>query len=359
MATQKTTPRKPKPKSRIMLHFGNQAALAHLDDPLEHDLSAAARSGGSLFLSCDETAGVERLTAAKDGWGNHQHFSLGDLVDLPAGPEGEMDIEGLACDENWLWVVGSHSLKRPQPKADQNPVEALARMEEIRRDANRYFLGRFPLVQAEDGLKPVASDGERRAAHVRLDPNKSALHRWLKGDPHLGPFLKIPSKENGFDIEGVAARGMRIWLGLRGPVLRGWAVVIELEMKLTPSGHLKAARIEGSRRYRKHLLPAHGLGLRDLALDGEDLLLMVGPTMASDGPAHILRWKDATACRSGGVHPEGAVAHVLELPYRGKVDHPEGLVAWDGDWLVVYDSPGEHRLDGPGATVAADIWAVP
>lgn len=359
VSERKNTKGNRRPKGRVQLRFRDQAALAHLDDPLEHDLSAAARTGDALFLSCDETAGLERLTPAEDGWGNHLHLSLADYVDLPDGPEGEMDIEGLACDEGWLWVVGSHSLKREKPKDNQEPAAALARMEKIKRDPNRYFLGRFPLVEGEDGPVPASSDGERRAAHVRLWDSKSTLHRWLKNDPHIGPFLGIPSKENGFDVEGVAARGLRVWLGLRGPVLRGWAVVIEMEMKVTGAGHLKAARIDGDRRYRKHLLPAHGLGVRDLTLDGDDLLLLVGPTMATDGPAHVLRWKDAATCRTGGVHPESAVAHVLELPYNGKVDHPEGLVRWGDDWLVVYDSPSEHRLEQEGAVVAADIWAVP
>ena len=220
-----------------------------------------------------------------------------------------MDIEGLDCDGDWLWVVGSHSLKRDKPKdSGQDPAAALATMEKIERDANRYFLGRFPLARRKDGLVPVAADGDRKPAHLKLFAEKSKLHRWLKGDPHLAPFLKIPSKENGFDIEGLAAKGLRVWLGLRGPVLRGWAVVIEMELKVTGSGHLKAMRIDGRRRYRKHLLPAGGLGVRDLALEGDDLLLLVGPTMASDGPAHILRWRDATSCRTSGVHPESAVA---------------------------------------------------
>ena len=61
----------------------------------------------------------------------------------------------------------------------------------------------------------------------------------LRQDPHLGPFLRtshgeadgkharapLASKENGFDIEGLAAFDRRLILGLRGPVLRGWAML--------------------------------------------------------------------------------------------------------------------------------------
>ena len=60
----------------------------------------------------------------------------------------------------------------------------------------------------------------------------------LKKDDHIAPFMQrglpdgtvkgIPSKDNGLDVEGLAVSGNRVFLGLRGPVLRGWTVVIEL-----------------------------------------------------------------------------------------------------------------------------------
>lgn len=346
------------PKAKLLLRFQDKAALRHVEDPIEKDLSAAARWEECLFVSCDETAGVERLTAAEGCWGDHRHFALGELVDLPAGPDGEMDIEGLACDDGWLWVVGSHALKRDKPKAG-DPEKALREMGEIGRDPNRYFLGRFPLARGADGLAPVAESEGRRAEHLSLRREKSKLLKWLRDDPHLAPYLDIPSKENGLDIEGIAARGLRVWLGLRGPVLRGWAVVLELELEPKGDGRLTARRIDGDRRYRKHLLASGGLGVRDLAFDGDDLLVLAGPTLATEGPARVLRWRDAANCRTGGVHPAEAAPRALELPYHGPVDHPEGLVRWEGGWLVVYDNPSERRLEGEGATVKTDVWEIP
>ena len=81
MTSGSKPPSVPKAKSKLQLRFRDLAALAHLDDPIERDLSAAARSEDSLFLSCDETAGVERLTEAGEEWANHRHFSLADLVE--------------------------------------------------------------------------------------------------------------------------------------------------------------------------------------------------------------------------------------------------------------------------------------
>lgn len=344
------------PKSQVTLKFRHFSTIEHVEDPIHHDLSAAARIGDSLFLSCDETAGVDRLTETGNGWGDHRHFSFGDMVDLPDGPGGEMDIEGLACDDKWLWVVGSHSLKRKKPKDGKNPAENLERMAKIGRDPNRYFLGRFPLTRKSGGMAPAAKVGDRRAAHVELSKKSSKLKDWLRDDPHLGPFLDLPSKENGFDIEGIAARGLRVWLGLRGPVLRGWAVILELDCKITGDGHLKPKRIDGDRRYRKHLMPTRGMGVRDMEFDGDDMLILTGTTMPGDGPAHILRWKDAVNCKTSGVYTEEQAPHIRELPYRGEFDHPEGLCHWGDDWLVVYDSPHQNRLHPEEDAIDADIF---
>ncbi|ODN72364.1 DUF3616 domain-containing protein [Methylobrevis pamukkalensis] len=86
--------------------------------------------------------------------------------------------------------------------------------------------------------------------------------------------------------------------------------------------------------------------------------MLTGPVMAGDGPAHVLRWTDAVRCRTSMVHPETDLVHVVELPYRGAVDHPEGLVAWGDDWLVVYDSPADQRLNEQETSVRADVWSV-
>jgi hypothetical protein len=123
-----------------------------------------------------------------------------------------MDIEGLCADDGFLWIVDSHSRKRSKPKRDENDrSEALQNMEEIEREPNRYFLGRIPLVEEAPGLFcPARSDGVGQAAWLKLGKKQSALERWLAADPHLAPFLSIPSKENGFDVEGLVVRGSRV-----------------------------------------------------------------------------------------------------------------------------------------------------
>ena len=349
----------------VLLCFADHRVLDHVDDPFHIDLSTAARLERSLFTACDETAGVDRLTEVEPGrWGHHLHTSLAAIFELPAGPDGEMDIEGLDVDDGWLWITGSHSLKRDKPELDDHdPEDALARMADIDRDPNRYFLGRVPLKAEGHGLfLPVAEDGDRRAACVKLAEDESRLLRWLSKDERLAPFLSLPSKENGFDIEGIAAVGSRVWLGLRGPVLRGHAVIVELDFKVVGSGHLKARRIDGDRRFRLHVVDSGGLGIRDLHPQGHDLLLLLGPTLASDGPARLVRWKEALTTQTSGVRGADVLEPVGALPYRGSHDHPEGICPWPEHGpdaiLVIYDAPSPERVDHQENSVLADVVQV-
>jgi hypothetical protein len=354
--------RRAKSLDQVALTFSDWRPLRHVEDPLHKDLSAVARVGDSLFLACDETASVERLRRLEDGsFGDHRHFGLDELVDLPAGADGEMDIEGLCAEDGYLWIVGSHSLKRCKPERDEGDAgAALKRMEDVEREPNRYFLGRVPLCEEEPGLfVPARSDGERKAAWVKFGKKRSALVQWIDDDAHLGQFLHIPSKENGFDVEGLAVRGNRVWLGLRGPVLRGHAVVLELEIKEKAPGRLKARRVDGGRRYRKHLLDTRGLGIRDMRFDGDDLLLLVGPTMSLEGPAFVLRWRGAVHDDASGVVESSRIDAITELPYRLHADHPEGIELWpeggSGALLVIYDAPAPERTDPDTFTVRADV----
>jgi len=122
------------------------------------------------------------------------------------------------------------------------------------------------------------------------DATGNELTRALSQDEHLQPFLEIPGKDNGFDIEGLAVANGRILLGLRGPVLRGWAVILEVELrenKQDPS-ILKLKNIgPADQPYRKHFVDLGGLGIRDLCIHGNDLLILAGPTMDLDGPVTI------------------------------------------------------------------------
>jgi hypothetical protein len=144
-----------------------------------------------------------------------------------------------------------------------------------------------------------------------------------------------------------------VFLGLRGPVLRGWACVLEVR----PAGagdHLALEPIDERLPYRKHFLNLGGLGIRDLLVLGDDLLILAGPTLALDGDCAIWRWTKGAA---GG--PPAGVARLRVLPMRDGVDRAEGFTDLpDGaSVMVVYDTPHPDRLVGH-STVLADVFPI-
>ena len=191
-------------------------------------------------------------------------MQLAELFDLPEGAEGEMDIEGLDVADGYLWVVGSHSLTREKPKpGEHDAAEALARLTEVEHHPNRHFLGRIPLVESAPGLFELRPRGGRRRATaqrarcacLKMTGKGDRLDQGARKDVHIARFLEVPAKENGFDIEGIAARGDRVFLGLRGPVLRGWAMLIELEVEGDQAGPPEAQEDRAERRALPQALP--------------------------------------------------------------------------------------------------------
>ena len=81
--------------------------------------------------------------------------------------------------------------------------------------------------------------------------------------------MSIPSKDNGLDIEGLAVKEGRLLLGLRGPVLRGWAIIIEIEPFESEAGVLELKEIgEDGAKYKKYFLDLNGLGGTRVMLAG-------------------------------------------------------------------------------------------
>ena len=372
------------PSNIVLLEFHPERYDLSPGKELRNGLSVALRMGDTLWLANDESLSIERLTLeAEDSRGKtsfaraHHQFALHDFLQLPLPPhdaEGkrinEADIEGLASDGDYLWLTGSHSLRRKRPDEGDGVRRSHKRLASVSTDGNRYLLARIPLVRQDGGFtlqKEAGSKGKRRtAALLRGDEHGNELTGLLRQDEHLGPFLAIPGKDNGFDIEGIALAGKHVLLGLRGPVLRGWAAIVEVALADDgEEGWLRLAPLddEGT-MYRKHFLDLDGLGIRDLCVQGKDLLILAGPTMDLDGPVALFRWP-------GGARPDKASAvsrdmleHVLSLPFGQGVDHPEGIALFSSQdgreegLLVVHDSASPSRQIGDSILVA-DVYPLP
>lgn len=308
------------------------------------DLSGAAVHGDALFVAPDEGTALLRLTRTAAGWGEPVPLPLEASLDLPGKPGGETDAEGLDLVDGCLWVVGSHSAKRRRVVPGTPATDVGTRLGRVSTEKSRRLLARVPLVDAPDGngslLAGRDDDVPGPGLPTRLPGGRRGLHGALAADEHLGPFLGIPGKDNGFDVEGIAVRpdGV-VLLGLRGPVLRGWAVVLGVS--------LKAARaelvLEG---VTKHFLDLDGLGVRDLARHGDDLLVLAGPTMALDGPARVYRVPGAVSSTLPPSVARSVMELVAELPVGAGVDKPEGLAVLPEGLLVLHDSPAPQRWTG-------------
>ena len=300
-------------------------------EQIAESLSGVVWHGGCLFLGSDEGPGLERLRSREsDACGGRKEFPLEALFDLPGESGEEADIESLSVHKDWLWLVTSHALTRPRLRGN---VKDFAN---VRFTPRRYVLGRIPLAADEDGEPtPVRTDGERQAQCVPLSAEGSALTAAMAQDPYLQHSLAIPAKENGLDIEGIAVRKRRIVLGLRGPVLRGRALLLDLDwLENDDKGGFPLKRRDGL-LYRKIFVDLDGLGVRDLCRREEDLLILAGPTMPLPAPYRLFEIPGFF---------EQTDADVIEPDYLCDIPsdegNPEGLSLYEGDpnvFVVVID----------------------
>jgi hypothetical protein len=347
MTSAQGWPTPAEPVGRVSLHFA-------ADQDTVANLSASVRVNRTLFVGGDEACGIERLVIDGERCSEHESVPLALLLDL-ADPEAEADIEGLAVEDGWLWVVGSHARTRPKPKkGKQLDLDDLCDLKDTR---PRCLLARIPLVEDKGVCAPVMICGDRRAGLVPQNKHGSDLARLIAKDALLKPFTKVPAKEGGLDVEGIAVCGDRVALGLRGPVIATYAMLLEVTVRAKKSGKLA---IDGG--IAKRLLELEGLGIRDLKRCGDDLLILAGPTTGLSGPCAIYRWRNWA--NEPPLHDKQVEVHrperIVELPFGRGVDHPEGLALWgDGQVLVLCDSPSEDRLSDEGLTIAADVFELP
>jgi hypothetical protein len=373
---------------RVLLRFADGPGE---EDVPQEDLSAVAVTGGAIWLAGDEGTSLERLVREPDGsFGARTRFRLSDLVDLPGAADEEVDLEGIDVADGWLWVVGSHASARR--KADPSAGDAAAQLERlatVRAGSNRHLLARIPVVQGDDGHAALArtapgADGgaPRRAARLRGGRRRSALTRALRDDAHLGPSRPCRRRRTDSTSRGSPWWARRLFLGLRGPVLRGMAVILEVEprpAKRRPSGSGSRASARMGGATASTSSTCVGWACATCASTATTCSSSPAPTMTLDGRCVVFRWPGAAAAaREGAARAAGGgdaarddtlvgddvLQVALELPYGVGADesleHPEGIAFVPDDagrraLLVVHDAPAEHRKRG-AHEIEADLY---
>lgn len=237
------------------------------------NISGMVKTERFLALATDEGTKIQILPNSKDGYLatpngvielNQTHTTI-----------KEFDLEALAWQSPYLYAIGSHSKKRKKLKASLKTKENLKRITPIIDEPDRRVLFRIEL--------------NKQLKAIRID--KISLLNTLQNQPILAPFLTIPSKENGIDIEGLAVRlhkgKIQLYVGFRGPVLRGNLTPI-LKLTLDPN----VFKVSKSKLL---LVNLQGLGIRDMQAINDTFMLLAGPVNETPKRFALYDWSGKTS----------------------------------------------------------------
>jgi hypothetical protein len=300
------------PKSPLVANDVLRTAFAKL--PLRSEKAAKSLSdatflaNGEALLVSDE--GTELGLARVGGEGR----VLDVLTAFPAFSAAvggklpkELDLEAVSAEGAQVVITGSASLKREKPTGTDDPKEKLREVKLVSGEGKPHSNYLLELEQSDDGTLSL----------VRfLD-----LRRLLLAQPLLEVFSDLPSKENGLDVEGVALSGDTAFVGLRGPVLRGHAVVARVG--LTDSS------------VSLDFLALGGLGVRSLATaTGGGFWVLAGPTLDVADPFALYHWDGQGSALAGA---ESARLHLLMPVSHAEGEKPEGVFEYQGALCVLFE----------------------
>jgi hypothetical protein len=128
-------------------------------------------------------------------------------------------------------------------------------------------------------IKVDPATGQPAGAAVQIS---TMLKDLIAADATLGPIMKRPLNQDGITIEGIAIFNGRLLAGLRGPSDKG-APILSAALGAFFDGKPAEPKL--------HLLSlGEGRGVRDLAVHGDRILILAGPTVGEGGAFSIYAW---------------------------------------------------------------------
>ncbi len=224
----------------------------------------------------------------------------------------EIDIEAIAAEGQYYYVVGSHGVSKKQGEPQ----------------GNRYRIFR---------LKANPATGLLAGVEV------ATLADILRADKDLGAYFEVSLQQKGVNIEGLAARDGRLFVGFRNPNLDGHALVMEIGAEDVFGRQPRPA-------YRLHRLPlGPGLGIREIVAGTSGFLIIAGnagsePSEKYTDSQDYEEDRDFILFRWDGKGPD--VHRIGPLPdVRGKAEAMAILEETDDHVtvLVLFDGPRRGR----------------
>lgn len=212
----------------------------------DKDLSGLARISDRYGLvGADEAREVQAIELSRES------RTLRVVETISLVPKGdEIDIEGVAAEGDRYYIIGSHSISKKMGERQDNRC----RIFRLRVDAG---------TGVPNGLSVA---GSRVPAALEV----ASLVGLLRVEPVLGPYFGKPLQQKGVNIEGLAVRDGRLYIGFRSPNLDGQAFVIEL----------RADDVFGNKPrppYTLHRLKlGDGLGIREIVAARSGFLIIAG-----------------------------------------------------------------------------------
>ncbi|KUJ74340.1 hypothetical protein AVO42_02715 [Thiomicrospira sp. XS5] len=251
------------------------------------NISGLAITDRFMALATDEGTALQILPKRNGVY----HAEPSGQITLTDTPD-ELDLEGLAWRKPYLYAIGSHSKKRKKIKPGASDKKNLKRLTPIHDEPSRNVLFQIRLNEA---LEVTAT-------------RKRSLMPIIQNNKMLAPFIALPSKENGIDIEALAVTKKHLYVGFRGPVFRGnLAAVLKLDL---------AEKTFELTDPKLRLVNLNGLGIRDMMADDTQLYLLSGPVNEVPNLYQVHKWDGKTNFSTA------PPLLTLESP-KGK---PEGLV---------------------------------
>ncbi len=273
------------------------------------DLSAAVfLADGRLVLAADEGSAIQVFEPTAD----RSFLLMGPPVSL-VDSDDEADLEGLSRRGDVVYAAGSHSLKRKKLRVEDSRRKTLKRLHNVSRSTLRDQLYRFRIAGDSNSVSQL---------------ERVSLLPLLRDDEILGPFTRIPARENGVNIEALADDGRRLFVGFRSPVLRSGLVPVMVVDFDDPAD------------YALRFVDLDGRGIRGLARVSGGFLILAGAE--TGGHRFQLYFWDGSDRVPGSDVTPGKLEMVMDLPRSSGVD-PESVALveeTDRFWDVLVVSDG-------------------